>query len=191
MLFRLWCLWSTVVRAPETSPTHQSCEILQRPPTSAYASSAPTPYWGTSSPRHRETPLSHAGWGKYCKTSHKGVMLGVSCFPFGGSKFTVLHPLLSSFLFADTNTFTWSLLLAHSRLTARSVCPVIVVIPLAEIVESGLDSSHRLQVQNMAPLLKAGEHILIKTCSVRVVRLKPGSFLCLRSGSWNIALVKL
>lgn len=74
-MYRLWCLWSTVGRDPETSPTHHCCVISQRRPTSVYTSSAPTLCWDTSSPRHRETLLSHAGWGTYCINSHKGVML--------------------------------------------------------------------------------------------------------------------
>lgn len=94
---------------------------------------------------------------------------GSSCFPIWGIKIYCPRHLPSSFLFADTNTLTCSLLLTHSsssRPSARSVCPLIVVIHLAELVEPGLDGSRRLQVQNMALLLKAGEHMLIKTCSV-------------------------
>lgn len=160
ILCRLWCLWSMVVRGPKISPTHQCCEISRRPPTSAYASCGLAPCWATSSPRPRETPLSHAGWGTFCTTSQKGVMLAGSCFPFGQAKLTALHHLPSSFLSADTNTVPCSLLLTHSSLlrpNARYVCPVITVIPLTEIAKTGLDSSHRLQVQNIALLLKAGE----------------------------------
>lgn len=59
---RLWCLWSTAGRAPKTSRTRRCCGTSQRPPTSACASCAPAPCWLTWYPRHRETPLSHAGW---------------------------------------------------------------------------------------------------------------------------------
>ena len=103
VLSRSWCLWSTVGRGPKTSPTRQCCETSQRPPTSACASSAPAPCWATWSPRPREIPQSHAGWGSYCTSSHKGVMLADACFPFGQATFTTLHHLASSFLFADTN----------------------------------------------------------------------------------------
>lgn len=61
VLCRLWCLWSTDGQVPKTSPTHQCCETLQRPQTSACTFFAPTPCWVTSSPRLRETPQSHAG----------------------------------------------------------------------------------------------------------------------------------
>lgn len=69
---RLWCLWSMVGRAPETSPTHRCWETSRRPWTSAYASSAPTPCWAISFPRRRETPLSHAGWDTHTAQSRTG-----------------------------------------------------------------------------------------------------------------------
>lgn len=66
---RLWCLWSTEGQVPKTSPTHLPCETLQKPQTSACTSSAPTPFWATSSPRLREILPSHAGITIVSKTS--------------------------------------------------------------------------------------------------------------------------
>lgn len=123
VLSRSWCLWSTVGRGPKTSPTRRCCETSRRPPTSACASCAPAPCWATWSPRPRETPPSHAGWGTYCTTSHIGVMLAHSRSPFGKSLiYSSASPTLQ--LPFCWHTHTELLPPAHLSIFVKSECQV-------------------------------------------------------------------